>query len=145
MTLATALKTSEAKPRYHNMENHPSYAALSSVLAKYPSSAGCLFQTYNDLLLAQQWTDLRAIDLPGCKRASLKGNRPRNQFTPTEELNLEPMNIVPCSLAESLSMDWLSTVFFELSNPKEIYLAIVADDSSLVYYKMSTGIIKPPI
>jgi tRNA-splicing endonuclease subunit Sen15, fungi type len=34
--------------------------------------------------------------------------------------------------------------FSGLQNPAEIYLAITSDDSSIVYYKISSGIVKPP-
>ncbi|KAI0308722.1 hypothetical protein OF83DRAFT_1073101, partial [Amylostereum chailletii] len=53
--------------------------------------------------------------------------------------------VVPCSLAEMLSMAWYVYAFEGLGHPTEVYLAIAADDSSVVYYKLTAGIAKPPI
>jgi len=136
------------------MEFHPSYPALSFVLLKYPKAAAALFQTYNDILSAQQWSDVEVLDLPSCSRGAVTGRRPQTK---------ETLCVVPCSLAESLSISWymptpllrslaqvghfdrLQDAFNELQHPKEIYLAITAEDASIVYYKISEGIVKPPV
>ncbi|KAI0670519.1 tRNA intron endonuclease [Trametes maxima] len=118
------------------MERHPSYQILSASLSKYPKAAGALFQTYNDLKLAQQWSDLEVIEVPGCSRYALRGRRPNTDVV---------LNVVPCSLSESLSTDWIRTTFRELNSPAHVYLAINTEDSSIVYYKISPGIVKPPL
>ncbi|KAH7876432.1 tRNA intron endonuclease [Lentinula edodes] len=124
------------------LEIHPSYPALASVAEKYPTHRGSLFQTYNDILLAQQWRDVQVIDLGKCKRGALQGRRPRT----AADADLL-LHIVPCSLAESISLAWYDAeyVFAALVNPPSIYLAVVSDDSSIVYYKLSSGIVKPSI
>ena len=69
--------------------------------------------------------------------------------------------VVPCNMAEMLSMSWcdkllviccyadascrVKNVFADLENPPAVYLAICTEDSSLVYYKISSGFIKPPL
>ncbi|KAI0087866.1 tRNA intron endonuclease [Irpex rosettiformis] len=118
------------------MESHPSHGELSQLVEKYPQTAGSLFQTYNDLKLAQQWEDLQILDLPACSRGAFKGRRPK-----TTDMLL----VVPCSLAESLSISWFDEAFKQLGKPSQIYLAINAEDSNIVYYKISPGIIKPPV
>jgi len=118
------------------MENHPSYPALSPILPKYPKAAGALFQTYNDIIFAQQWSDVEVLDLASCSRGAVRGCRPQTE---------EKMCVVPCSLAESLSTSWLHDAFKGLENPKEIFLAITSEDASIVYYKISNGIVKPPV
>ncbi|OSD01654.1 hypothetical protein PYCCODRAFT_1478383 [Trametes coccinea BRFM310] len=118
------------------MDKHPSYGVLSQYISKYPQAAGALFQTYNDLKLAQQWTDLEVIEIPGCSRCALRGRRPN-----AEDL----LSVVPCSLSESLSTDWIRTTFQDLGGPPHVYLAINTEDSSIVYYKISPGIVKPPL
>ncbi|KAJ7183587.1 tRNA intron endonuclease [Mycena filopes] len=110
------------------MQSHPSYPALAHVLPKYPRAAGCLFQAYNDILLV--------VDLEGVSRAAITGKKPKTDTT---------LHVVPCSLAENLSMGWLKTAFTLLSDPPEIYLAIASDDASIVYYKISNGIVKPQV
>ncbi|TFK86374.1 hypothetical protein K466DRAFT_600376 [Polyporus arcularius HHB13444] len=118
------------------MDKHPSYEALSPYLSKYPKAAGSLFQTYNDLKLAQQWTDLEVVELPGCARCGMRGRRPQMD---------DLLCVVPCSLSESLSTEWIRTTFKELGSPPHVYLAINTEDSSIVYYKISPGIVKPPL
>lgn len=39
----------------------------------------------------------------------------------------------------------LQNAFKDLQNPKELYLAITTEDASVVYYKISQGIVKPPV
>ncbi|THU91144.1 hypothetical protein K435DRAFT_674626 [Dendrothele bispora CBS 962.96] len=133
------------------METHPSYPQLSLLVSKYPSTAGSLFQTYNDLLLgkfynavkSQQWRDLQIVDLgEPCNRASLQGRRPAHIAVEDVDALL---HVVPCFMSETISLSWISDVFKALSNPESIYLAIATEDSSIVYYKLSSGIVKPVV
>ncbi|KAN0124675.1 tRNA intron endonuclease [Lactarius tabidus] len=119
------------------MESHPTYSTLKGTIQRYPSAASAIFQTYNDLLLVQQWAELELVDLPTCERCGFQGRRPENKNALAY--------VVPCSLAESLSMGWLKSAFSGFKNPGELFLAINAEDSSIVYYKLSTGITKPPL
>ncbi|OJA10567.1 hypothetical protein AZE42_03147 [Rhizopogon vesiculosus] len=123
------------------MQNHPS-AILGQVLAKYPASGGALFQVYNDLTLAQRWSDVQVLDLTACGRAAIKGKRP------TTDTDQGPSTcvVVPCSLSESISTSWLRAAFTSLEpSGTEIYVAITTEDTSTVYYKISQGIVKPPV
>ncbi|KZT50459.1 hypothetical protein CALCODRAFT_504710 [Calocera cornea HHB12733] len=116
---------------------HPAFDAVKPLLTKYPATAASLYQTYNDILHAQQWTDLEIIDVPQSGRGVIRGVKPK------EEL---PKLVVPCDLNESLSLGWLSAVFDSISpTPVEVYLGIVSSDSSIVYYRLSKGIVKPPM
>ncbi|KIL00201.1 hypothetical protein PAXRUDRAFT_821901 [Paxillus rubicundulus Ve08.2h10] len=125
------------------MQAHPSHAHLSQLISKYPKAAGAFFQTYNDLTLAQKWTDIAVIDVPECGRAAIKGLRPPL----TTEEHHSVCVVVPCSLAESLSTSWIRHVFARLGTdaPEAMFVAICAEDSSIVYYKISKGIVKPPL
>ncbi|KAG2349841.1 hypothetical protein BDR05DRAFT_955695 [Suillus weaverae] len=124
------------------MQNHPSYPVLSQLLAKYPATGGALFQVYNDLTLAQRWTEVEVLDLPACKRAAIKGQRP----TPDTDRGPSICVVVPCLLSESISTSWLRATFTSLDPlPSEIYVAITSEDTSTVYYKISQGIVKPPV
>jgi len=58
------------------MQNHPSHAALAPFLSKYPQSSGPLFQAYNDVVLAQKWTEIALLDVPSCQRGAIRGTRP---------------------------------------------------------------------
>ncbi|KAI0695997.1 tRNA intron endonuclease [Cytidiella melzeri] len=118
------------------MESHPSYALLSELTTKYPRTAGSLLQTYNDLKLAQQWEDLEVFEVPSCSRGAFKGQRPNTTAV---------LYVIPCSLSESLSLSWFRDAFEDMGKPPHIYLAINAEDSNIVYYKLSPGIVKPPV
>ncbi|EPQ54676.1 hypothetical protein GLOTRDRAFT_106328 [Gloeophyllum trabeum ATCC 11539] len=118
------------------MDSHPSFAVLSPFVSKYPRAAGSIFQAYNDLLLAQQWKDLEVIDLPKCSRCGFRGRKPETDAV---------LAVIPCSLSESISLSWLQSAFDELERPPEVYVAITVEDSSIVYYKVSPGIVKPPL
>jgi len=118
------------------MEKHPSYQALSELAPKYPRTAGSLFQTYNDLKLAQQWEDLEVLDVPSCSRGAFRGRRLKAT---------DILYVIPCTLSESLSVSWFHQAFEDLGKPSHIYLAINAEDSNIVYYKLSPGIVKPPV
>jgi len=119
------------------MDSHPSYGALEAICAKYPKHSQSLFQTYNDILYTQQWVDVQIDDVPLAQRAVISGRRNHD----------EPLRVVaPCSLTENLSIEWLNKIFDNHSPPpSEVWIGIVGDDSSLVYYKLSKGIVKPPM
>ncbi|PFH51246.1 hypothetical protein AMATHDRAFT_75093 [Amanita thiersii Skay4041] len=116
------------------MEDHPSYPVLLPYFSKYPRAAGSLFQAYTDIVYSQQWLDTEVVDLERCGRAAIKGRR-KNEETFSY--------VVPCALMENISFGWLKTALADLSSPPAIYLAITTDDSSIVYYKISDGIVKP--
>ncbi|KAF4617360.1 hypothetical protein D9613_006151 [Agrocybe pediades] len=140
------------------MDSHPSFPILSPFIEKYPRASPSLFQTYNDIVYAQKWDDVELIDLVKCSRAAIKG---RKRDT-TEDLY-----VVPCSLSETVSFAWLQDAFSQLfpnskgsaeqvenspattmnkaAAPPFIYVAITSSDASIVYYKLSHGIVKPSI
>ncbi|KAF9031447.1 tRNA intron endonuclease [Panaeolus papilionaceus] len=127
------------------MERHPSYPVLAPYIVKYPRAAGSLFQAYNDIVYAQEWTDVMLIDLESCGRAAISGKKRDTDKT---------LYVVPCSLQESLSFGWVQSAFTELFPSFEqrsleeipfLYLGITSSDSSLVYYKLSQGIVKPSV
>lgn len=95
-----------------------------------------MYQVYNDILYAQQWTEVQVLDAPRVKRAIISGIKSEQTHRSF---------IAPCGLDESLSIHWISEVFQELpaSDEPDVYLGIVSDDSSIVYYKISPGIVKP--
>ncbi|KAH6912960.1 tRNA intron endonuclease [Coprinopsis sp. MPI-PUGE-AT-0042] len=126
------------------MESHPSYEILAPFLKRYPGSAASLFQTYNDLTYAQEWAEMGVTDLGGdISRAAIHGRRKRGL---EEGGGFQDMTsyAVPCSLSEVLSFEKLHSAFSRLK-AKEYYLAITSEDASIVYYKLSDGIVKPPV
>ncbi|EIW81175.1 hypothetical protein CONPUDRAFT_124153 [Coniophora puteana RWD-64-598 SS2] len=134
------------------MQNHPSHAALAPFLSKYPQSSGPLFQAYNDIVLAQKWTEIALLDVPSCQRGAIRGTRP---LAPTDpDAPRATCVVLPVSLSEEISTRWLRNAFADLAAQQaasgtqsgdELYLAIAADDASTVFYKLSRGIVKPPV
>ncbi|KAF8527424.1 tRNA intron endonuclease, partial [Hysterangium stoloniferum] len=110
------------------------YFKISSLTKKYPHLSGALFQTFNDLLLAQRWYDLEIRETLTAKHVIIEGKRPETHLTHI---------VVPCHLSDSLSMKWLTSIFEDLNDVPELYLAIISEDSSIVYYRISSGIVKP--
>ncbi|KAJ7795145.1 tRNA intron endonuclease [Mycena olivaceomarginata] len=126
-----------------DMQEHPSYQVLAHVLPTYPRAAGSVFQANNDILLVQQWTDVEIVDLEGISRAAISGKKPKTDTN---------LYVVSCSLAEiqTLSFGWcvlplLASMAFDLIKCIEIFLAITSDNASIVYYKLSRGIVKPQV
>ncbi|CAE6461976.1 unnamed protein product [Rhizoctonia solani] len=118
------------------MEQHPSFSTLREYIQKYPKSRGAVYQAYNDILYAQQWAEVQVIDASNVGRVIISGIRPEQTHRSF---------IIPCGLHEVLSIDWMSGVFQGLPNSEELdaYLGIVSEDSSIVYYKITPGIVKP--
>jgi len=82
------------------------------------------------------WTDIVAIDLPSAGRMAFRGKRPTS----------EGFSIaVPCNLNESLSPEWLSFAFKDLISEEVFYLSISDNESTIVYYKISKGLLKPQL
>ncbi|KIM40884.1 hypothetical protein M413DRAFT_72313 [Hebeloma cylindrosporum] len=118
------------------MESHPSYPILSSLIVKYPRASGCLFQAYNDIVYAQEWDDVEVIDLEKCSRGAIKGKKRDTR---------ETLCVVPCSLSETINFGWFDIAAATDTGPPFLYLAITSTDASIVYYKLSQGIVKPPV
>ncbi|KAL4261583.1 SEN15 family protein [Pleurotus pulmonarius] len=118
------------------------YQQVSTFSTKYPRTMGTLFLAYNDLVYSQRWTDVEILDLKSCSRAAIRGCRRLNA---NNTHNTQIANVVPCTLSELISLEWLGNAFISLGDPPEVYLAITSDDSSIVYYKISRGIVKPPL
>ncbi|KAG9314058.1 tRNA intron endonuclease [Chiua virens] len=130
------------------MESHPSlqHPRLAELISKYPASAGALFQTFNDVTLAQKWTNIELLELDKCERGAIRGLRP--SLTAGEPASMSV--VVPCGLTESLSTEWIRDAFIGLDNqlvdaPDTLFVAICSEDSSIVYYKISKGIVKPQV
>ncbi|KAF9648031.1 hypothetical protein BDM02DRAFT_3097127 [Thelephora ganbajun] len=118
------------------MEKHPSFPAVSHLLKKYPNVGGALFQTYNDLSLGQGWKDVQVLDLQTCSRPALRGIRPGSDVS---------VYVLPCWLSENLTMSLVHGAFEDMGGVTEFYMAITAEDSSIVYYKLSKGLVKPQL
>lgn len=113
-----------------------------------------------NILSAQEWAEMGVIDLgEDISRVAIYGRRKRG----LEEgggFQDATSYAVPCSLSEVLSFEkWVSLLTLRVDDSrcirlhsafgrlkaKEFYLAVTSEDASIVYYKLSDGIVKPPV
>ncbi|MBW0554379.1 hypothetical protein O181_094094 [Austropuccinia psidii MF-1] len=127
-------------------ENHLQYQIIPSSLKEasdsIPQQAAALSQALSDLTAAQQWNDLQVqicspIGSLQSRFALLRGKPPSSSCHRT---------IYPMCLNQPTNFRSLSQIFSCLdsndSSPK-VLLAIVSNDSSIVYYELSNGIVSP--
>lgn len=126
-------------------------------MALYPRQSGPVFHSYTDLTHAARWETLTAVDLGAQKQARLEkvsgsgwagliGRRPGGK-------KLEA--VVPCHIADTLSTSFFDEVYCALSTlssseerfadleSEHILLAVLSPDSTVVYYKLAKGLVKP--
>ncbi|KAG4301731.1 hypothetical protein PCANB_001796 [Pneumocystis canis] len=97
-----------------------------------------LYYVYTDLLLSQLWLKLKIYCLPS-NRSIIQGTSPQNY---------KIFYVYPCSLEECVSVKSLCELYDEIrsvigKNEQTLLLGIVSPDSTIVYYKMSDGLLKP--
>lgn len=76
------------------------------------------------------------LDLETCSRPALRGIRPGTDAS---------AYVLPCWLSENLTMSLINSAFEDMGEVSELYMAITAEDSSIVYYKLSKGLVKPQL
>ncbi|KAI8801122.1 Sen15 protein-domain-containing protein [Cladochytrium replicatum] len=102
-------------------------------------------QAFIDLKLAKSWNNVAVHALPGTNRAMITASRPDNE----DEGDVK--YILPVTTSEKITMDMLKKVFEATTKlqpegthqPKSIYLGIVENDSSVVYYRCEAGLPQP--
>ncbi|EMR11463.1 hypothetical protein PNEG_00479 [Pneumocystis murina B123] len=108
-------------------------------LTKYSflETYGLLYSVYTDLLLSQFWLKLKIHCLPS-NRSIIEGISPQNHKT---------LYVYPCSYKENVSIEKLNKLYQEFRNIRNedepLLLGIVSSDSTIVYYKMNEGLVKP--
>ncbi|GAA5825769.1 hypothetical protein JCM5353_001419 [Sporobolomyces roseus] len=125
---------------------HPLASDILPYCRKFPNQSSSLFQSYTDLKLAQQWKDVKVIELEQENSVVLKG-------TPKTG---PPSIVLPMNLQTPTSLSSLSSILEAVSSHPEctslteknegtptIYLSIVEKDSSIVYYVLRKGIVSP--
>ncbi|PVF92793.1 hypothetical protein CPB86DRAFT_716840, partial [Serendipita vermifera] len=132
---------------------------LAGLTAKYPKYSGTLIQTHSDLAFSQRWRNVIAVDLHVAKRPALLGVRNEEEsdvasivvpFQPTEAVTMvliqdifNSMDPKILKLREDDLGYWSSEATEIAWHDTHFYVAVIAPDSSQVYYKVGRGIIKP--
>ena len=102
---------------------------------------GTLYSVYADLNLAQAWKDVDLHPLSGHLRPLVSG---------VHNVKSGRRYVYPLCFDESTSIKELETLFTTIeadvpANPRQLLLGIVHVDSSVVYYVLNDGIVKPTV
>ncbi|SPO36957.1 uncharacterized protein PSFLO_02429 [Pseudozyma flocculosa] len=148
-----------------SIPSHPSYPFVSTLCDRYPAQSAPLFQTYLDLKHAAAWSELEPVELlppsPPSPAAvpSIKGDTNRSDLSPSELIDAtlsSLQTILPVHVSQQLSPRLFSNIFDILDHQQatrdpalprletqSLLLALMASDSTLVYYVLSRGLVKP--
>ncbi|PWN25721.1 hypothetical protein BDZ90DRAFT_261927 [Jaminaea rosea] len=142
-------------PKPIGIESHRDYTPLAPLLSRYPRQAGPLFHAYHHLVHSAAWTDVAPVDIRGDDESdpapvnsgsgwgALIGMRPQGT---------QPELLLPCHVTDNLSVAYFQAVFSSLETQAKsrdglqtghILLAILSPDSTVVYYKLAKGLVKP--
>ena len=131
-------------------KDHQSYPQVEALCAKYPVQAGALFQTFVDLQFSARWRELQAVDVPrdppapggglGSAGWAVVRGIPRDAS--------DAMFVVPMDLDETLTAelcvcaDSIHDIFARL-DVRHVLMAMMSNDGTVVYYRLSQGMVKP--
>ncbi|WFD44211.1 hypothetical protein MPSI1_002877 [Malassezia psittaci] len=129
-------------------EQHPAFPDVEMMVQKYKTQGGPLLQTFCDLNYAASWRDLQVLDIVHDQDADL------NQFGANGWaiiLGRAPHHeaiqaVLPMSVEQSFDSATFSEIFKKLPedvDASHILLAMMSNDSTVVYYKLSKGLVKP--
>ncbi|ORX92633.1 hypothetical protein K493DRAFT_41856 [Basidiobolus meristosporus CBS 931.73] len=118
---------------------HPKYQEVAAACESFPEEAATLFQVYLDLTLEKEWAWVKAKEIGGVAKVVLEGKK---------GLEEEKQFIVPTSTSEPWSIERLEELFDEFQRaigdkPSSVMLAITSSDSTVVYYRVYSGIVPP--
>lgn len=129
-----------------------------------PRPDGVASTVMTNLLDQHDWTNVTICDLDGASRTLIKGLPPKRLYLhPDDQIaalvqeretgerpKYDPIHewVLPLRLAETWSLQSFASVFDALEptadgREKRIMLAILHNDSTVVYYFMHEGMVKP--
>lgn len=139
-----------SKPAFTTAATHPAYKVVGPTCEVYPKQAAAVWQAYCDLSYAANWSELQPLEtdapwalLVGTPPPPLVGAGATHTPSATPS---KPTAVFPVDLAAILSPGDLSGVFGALPSHVDnetILLAVVSNDSTVVYYKLARGLVKP--
>ncbi|TWW72844.1 tRNA-splicing endonuclease subunit [Takifugu flavidus] len=122
----------DAKPLRGNwMLQHPMYQLMKSLEVEDSEQLHAAFLVYMDLKEVRQWTDVSCVKHPELQVVLLEGKE--KEETPTQ-------SILPLPSHRSLSHKSIRQV---LDRGFPVLLCAVASDSTLVYQRMTDGLVTP--
>ncbi|KAI3617801.1 hypothetical protein CBS9595_003710 [Malassezia furfur] len=135
--------------------HHAAHSAIDPMAQAYPAQAAALFQTYVDLRYAASWRDLRVIEIvrDASGDARTFGARGWALICGTAPQATQPQAVLPMSIEQTFDTAMyvahsprFSSVFAQLPDDvaaSHLLLAMMSSDSTVVYYKLSQGLVKP--
>lgn len=137
-------------PGFATAATHPAYQVVGATCEAYPKQAAAVWQAYCDLSYAANWSGLQPLEtdapwalLVGTPPPPLVGTGAVHTPSATPS---QATAVFPVDLAAILSPGDLSSVFAALPahvDHETILLAVVSNDSTVVYYKLARGLVKP--
>ncbi|ORX53860.1 hypothetical protein BCR36DRAFT_348891 [Piromyces finnis] len=116
------------------MEKNPMYSNVKEYCEKYPLKSYNIFQTYLDLCLVKKYEIKNFIDVKELKTIAFEVKNPKEN---------ENSIVIPMGINETWSIETLNKTFVELKDISSIIYAILSSDSSIVYYRVSKGMVPP--
>ncbi|XP_054837432.1 tRNA-splicing endonuclease subunit Sen15 isoform X2 [Eublepharis macularius] len=133
-----APKTGRWELRKDWLAAHPTLTRMTSLDVADSSRVYAAFLVYLDLLEARNWHEVSYVGLAEFQLVCLRG-RERE----ADDLQV----VVPVPVHVSFSHDWMRQIMKRTctvsDSPMSIMLAIVESDSTIVYYKLTDGLVTP--
>ncbi|ORX66018.1 hypothetical protein DL89DRAFT_270407 [Linderina pennispora] len=123
------------------MNSHPKFKEAASMCGQFPRRARILFQAYMNVKYEQRHDSVKMEVLENTQLPVLTSAAPTNK---------QKMHIfVPVSAAEDISIKLLGDILRDCQtcvapeSLESVHLAIIDNDSTIVYYKISEGLVLP--
>ncbi|WFD36707.1 hypothetical protein MCUN1_003594 [Malassezia cuniculi] len=134
-------------------EDHPVYPRVREICAKYPMQAGPLFQTFVDLQFGARWRELEVFDVPkqspqdtgrlGSAGLAFIRGIPKDTKEPVAVLPIELDDTLNASLYVANALLTRIRDVFSSAGASQVLLAMMSSDATVVYYRLSQGMVKP--
>ncbi|WFD28641.1 hypothetical protein MNAN1_003654 [Malassezia nana] len=134
---------------------HEAFAIVQSLCDTYPSQASALFQTYVDLRYAARWRDLQVRSIQRRVGATDAASEAANAdfgangwaiFVGVAPGSKDKQVVVPMVLEQAIDSAMLGNLFARLPEDAvhtHVLLAMMSNDATVVYYRLSQGMVKP--
>lgn len=136
-------------PTFATAATHPAYKVVGPACEANPKQAAALWLAYCDLAYAANWSDLSPLQ-SSSSWALLSGVPPPPLISAgpaqTVAASTKPTVVFPVDLETTLAPADLKEVFASLPpaiGSDTILLAAASNDGTVVYYKLSRGLVKP--
>ncbi|CAO1620647.1 unnamed protein product [Sympodiomycopsis kandeliae] len=137
------------------LQTHPCYPDVRELCHQYPQQAGPLFHSYVDLTNVANWSGVSTVDLKPSTETSIPSNGIGSGWGALQGKRPDGKRheiVIPCHVTDNMCTAFFDTIFASIDSidshqqqieAGHILLAILSSDSTVVYYKLARGLIKP--